>query len=116
MACPHAGRVATVDGGARDAMDAEAAEIAGEAVFNFDWEEISRQFDLIPVPAGLGREDAEAYRLERLLTHYGGLMSLQLANLLEMYAFLALFEDAGSLCRFLRCVAHTDTAGLDAEA
>ena len=89
-------------------MENEADEIAHEAVFNFNWDDIEAHFDLIPVPDGVN--DEEAYRLDRLLTHYGGVMSMQLASLIDTYAMIALFEEVESTCRFLRCVAQTDTA------
>ena len=56
--------------------------------------------------------DADEYRLSRILTHFGGVTSLQLSNMLEVYATLAMFDDAQSTCRFLRCVANEDTDAL----
>ena len=110
--CPHAraGRVSSVPVDRRAAMDGEADEIAREAIFNWKWDEIEDHFDLIPVPENA--TDADEYRLSRILTHFGGVTSLQLSNMLEVYATLALFDDARSTCRFLRCVANEDTDAL----
>ena len=110
FSCPHVdgGLIASIDASKKHAMENEADEIAHEAVFNFNWDDIEAHFDLIPVPDGV--HDEEAYRLDRLLTHYGGVMSMQLASLIDTYAMIALFEEVESTCRFLRCVAQTDTA------
>ena len=111
--CPHLdglGAASRGGDGRREAMDKEAEEIAREALFNWKWEEIDAHFRLIPVPEGVG--DAEAYRLDRVLTHYGGVVSLQLSSLIDMYPTVGVFEDARSVCRFLRCVAETPAAAL----